>query len=185
MTLNKHRKTAIIVWVLIILAYAVIGTWNPDQKWIAMSLEIISWVSVIAIAILMFPLLKPYGKKLSLSYLILKGIEGMLMIIAWVLFFIHSEWLLELRDEIYLVHGYIFAVPALIFYYLLYKSKLVPRWLSIWWFIASIILIIVNLLEVIGIIPMIEILYLPIVLNELILAIWLIVKWFNLSSIKK
>ena len=44
-------------------------------------------------------------------------------------------------------------------------------------------LILVNLLEVTGIISELMILKLPIVLNELVLAIWLIVKGFNPSAL--
>ena len=152
---------------------------------LGMFLEVISGVAVISIATLMFPLLKPFGEKISLWYFALKAVEGLLMIIAGVLFFIHQSSLLELRDQIYLVHGYIFAVPALMFYYLLYQSKFIPRWLSVWGIVASILLVIVNLLEIMGIIPGLEILYLPIVLNEAILAIWLIFKGFEMSAIKQ
>ena len=105
------------------------------------------------------------------------------MIIAGILFLSYSPLLLEIRDGIYVGHGYIFAVAALIFYYLLYQSKLIPRWISVWGVIAAILLILVNLLEVMGIIPASMILYLPIILNELVLAIWLIVKGFNPSAI--
>ncbi len=182
--MNNNRKIAIIVGILILVAYSIIGTNNPDAKIQGMFLEVISGLAVIGIATLMFPFLKPFGKKISLWYFVLKGVEGILMIIAGVLFFIHTSSLLELRDQIYLVHGYIFAIPALMFYYLLYKSKLIPRWLSVWGVIASILLVIVNLLELMGIIPRLEILYLPIVLNEVVLAIWLILKGFNMSAIK-
>jgi hypothetical protein len=80
-------------------------------------------------------------------------------------------------------HGYIFAIAALIFYYLLYQSKLVPRWISVWGVIAAILLVLVNLLEVMGLIPGLMVLYLPIILNEVVLAIWLMVKGFNPSAI--
>ena len=182
--MNKNRKTSIIVGVLILVAYSILGTNNPNAKLLGMFLEVLSGLAVIGIALLMFPLLKPFSNKLSLSYLALKGVEGVLMMIAGVLFYSHTSPLLELRDQIYLVHGYIFAVPALMFYYLLYQSQLIPRWLSVWGVIASILLVIVNILELMGLIPGIEILYLPIVLNEVVLAIWLIFKGFNLSIIK-
>ncbi len=181
---NTNRKTAVLVGILILTAYGILGTNNPDAKSTGMLLEFMSGISVIAIAILMFPYLKPYGQALSFSYLFLKGIEGVLMIIAGTMFLIHSPELLLMRDRIYLVHGYIFALPALIFYYLLFKSKLVPAWLSIWGMVAATILVIVNLLEAAKMIPLIEILYLPIVLNEIVLAIWLMVKGFNIRSHK-
>lgn len=181
--MNKNRKIARIVGILILVAYSILGTNNPNAKILGMFLEVISGLAVIGISILMFPFLKPYGNKASLSYLALKGVEGILMVIAGILFLIHTPSLLELRDQIYLIHGYIFAIPALLFYYLLYKSKLIPRWLSVWGVIASVLLIIVNLLELTGNGLGLEILYLPIVSNEVVLAIWFIAKGFNPSAI--
>lgn len=180
---KRNKKVSITIGILILVAYSILGTNNPNAKVLSMSLEIISGLAVIGIAILMFPFLKHYGKKSSQSYLALKSTEGILMIIAGILFFIHTPSLLALRDQIYLIHGYIFAIPALLFYFLLYQSKLIPRWLSIWGSIASVLLIIVNLLELMKIIPALEVLYLPIVLNEIVLALWLITKGFNMPII--
>ena len=181
--MNSNRKTAIIVGVLILLAYSLLGSDNPDAKILGMFLEAISGLAVIVIAILMFPLFRPYNKKVSFWYVVFRGIEGGLMIIAGVLLLSDSNLLLKIRDGIWLGHGYIFAVAALVFYYLLYQSKLVPRWISVWGVIAAILLILVNLGEVTGIIPASMILYLPVILNEIVLAIWLIVKGFNPSAI--
>jgi len=181
--MNSNRKTAISVGVLILVAYSLLGSDNPDAKVLGMFLEVISGLAVIAIAVLMYPRFRPYNKKASFWYVVFRGIEGGLMIIAGILFLSHSPLLLEIRDGIYVGHAYIFAVAALIFYYLLYQSNLVPRWISVWGVIAAILLILVNLLEVMGIVPALMILYLPIILNELVLAIWLMVKGFNPSAI--
>ncbi len=177
--MDTNRKTAIAVGVLILLAYAILGTGNPDAKWVGMLCEVVSGLAVIGIAWLMAPLLLPYGKQATFWYAALKGLEGVLMLVGGVFFLIHTPDLLAVRDSIYLVHGYIFAVPALIFYYLLYRAGLVPRWLSVWGAIAALILVAVNLLEVLNIVPGMEILYLPIVSNEAVLALWLIFKGFN------
>ena len=144
--MNTHRKFAIIVGVLILVAFSLLGSDNPDAKILGMFLEAISGLAVIGIAILMYPLFKPYNKKASFWYVVFRDIEGGLMIVAGILFLSHSTLLLEIRDGIYVGHAYIFAVAALIFYYLLYQSKLIPRWISVWGVIAAILLILVNLL---------------------------------------
>ena len=148
-----------------------------------MLFEVISGIAVIGIAVLMFPLFKRYNEKLSILYIVFRSIEGGLMIIAGFLFLSNSTSLLGIRDGIYVGHGYIFAVAALMFYHLLYTSKLIPRFISVWGFIAAILLIFVNLLEVMGIIPASIFLYLPIITNEVFLAMWLIFKGFNPSAI--
>ncbi len=183
--MDSYRKTAIIVGALILIAYGVLASSITESKIIVMLFEVISGIAVILIAVLMFPLFKPYNEKASFWYIVFRSIEGGLMIIAGILFLPHNNLLLGIRDGIYVGHGYIFAVAALFFYYLLYQSKLIPRWLSVWGFIASILLILANLLEITGLIPGLMILYLPIISNEVVLAIWLILKGFNLPEEEK
>jgi len=59
---TSDRKTAIIVGILILLAYSLLGSDNPDAKVLGMFLEVISGLAVIGIAVLMYPLFKPYNK---------------------------------------------------------------------------------------------------------------------------
>ena len=180
--MNTHRKTAIMVGILILVAYSVLGSGNPEAKILGMGLEVISGLAVITIAVLMFPLFKPYNKNASYLYIVLRSIEGGLLIVTGILFLSYNPLLLELHSGIHAAHGYIFAIAALTFYHLLYQSILIPRWLSVWGFIAAILLILVNLLEVTGIVSELMILKFPIFLNEIVLAIWLIVKGFNPSA---
>jgi len=180
---NEHRKTAVIVGVLMLVAYSVIGSGNPEAKVLGMLLEAISGFAVIAIAVSMFPILKPYNKKASFWYVFLRIIEGGLLVVTGILFLSNNTSLLEIYDGIHTMHGYIFGIAALIFNYLLYQSKLIPRWLSVFGVIATSLLIIVNLLEVTGIVSELMILKFPIFLNEIVLAIWLIAKGFNPSAI--
>ncbi len=181
--MKLHRKKAIIVGALILFAYAVLASAVTDSKIVVMLAEALSGFGVIAIAIIMFPFFTPYGKKTSQWYLALRGIEGALLIVTGILFLISSTSSLKLYDFIHLYHGYVFAVAAFFFYYLLYRSKLIPRWLSIWGFLATVMLIIVNLVEMTGLATPSMFLYFPIILNEFVLAFWLILKGFNPSAI--
>ena len=181
---NTHRKTALIVGILMLVAYSVIGSGNPDAKLLGMLLEVISGLAVIAIAVLMFPILKPYNKKASFWYIVLRIIEGGLLVITGILFLSNQSLILEIYDGIHAAHGYIFGIAALIFNFLLYQSKLIPRWLSVFGVIATILLLVVNLLEVTGIVSELMILKFPIFLNEIVLAIWLIAKGFNPSALE-
>jgi len=181
---NTHRKTALIVGILMLVAYSVIGSGNPDAKILGMLLETISGLAVIAIAVLMFQVFKPYNKKVSFVYIVLRSLEGGLLVVTGILFLSHNTLLLEIYEGIHAGHGYLFAIAALIFNYLLYQSKLIPRWLSVFGVIATILLILVNLLEVTGIVSELMILKFPIFLNEIVLAIWLIVKGFNPSALE-
>jgi hypothetical protein len=180
--MNKNRRNAIIVGILILYAYAVLASNVLESKVIVMILEALSGIAVIGIAAIMFPLFKSYNVKASFGYLALRFIEGAIMIVGGILFFINTQSLLTLRDQIYVGHAYIFVVAALIFYYLLYQSKIVPRFISIWGIIASVLVLIPNLLNINTTINII--LLLPIISNEVFLAIWLIVKGFNIPLVK-
>ena len=179
-----NRRTSIIVGILILVAYSLLGSGNPEAKILGMVLEVISGLAVIIIAVLMFPLFKPFNKNVSFGYIVSRIIEGGLLVVTGFLFSSQNTSLLHIYYGIHVGHGYLFAIAALLFYYLLYQSKLIPRWISVWGVIAAVLLILVNLLEVTGIISELIILKLPIVLNELVLAIWLLVKGFNPAAIK-
>lgn len=84
--MNKDRRNAIIVGLLIIFAYAVLASSLIDSKIIVMISEALSGLAVIGIAVIMYPYFRSY-KKISKSYLSLKSVEGLLMIIAGILFF--------------------------------------------------------------------------------------------------
>ena len=80
-----------------------------------------------------------------------------------------------------------FILGALVFYYLLYRTEVLPRFISIWGFIASLFLIALNGLLYSGIdagIIVNLVLALPIIANEIFLALWLIVKGFNSSAVE-
>ena len=183
--MKSNRKNAAIVGILILIAYAVLANAITESKIIVMLSEVISGIAVIGIAVLMFPIFKPRSKKLTLSYLFLKAIEGALMIIAGIFFLSLNVSLFEARDPIYVIHTYIFIVSAFTFYVLLYKSKVIPRFISVWGLIAAVLLLIANLLEIsIDTLPVIllAIGYSPIILNEVFLAIWLMVKGFDITE---
>ena len=177
------RKNAIIVGVLILLAYSMLGSGNPDAKMLGMFLEVISGAAVIGIPIIMYPLFKPYNEKISRWYIFFRIIEGSVMIITGALFLSNNTQLLAIRDALWAGHVWVFIAGALVFNYLLYISNLIPKWLSGWGVIGSILLLIVTLLELANIIPLMMITRLPIITNEVVEALWFIVKGFNQSAI--
>ena len=73
---------------------------------------------------------------------------------------------------------------ALIFYAVLYRTRLVPRWLSIWgfaaaaWMLAGTVLIMLDVFS--GTSDSVEAIFvIPVPLGELALALWLILKGFD------
>jgi hypothetical protein len=179
---NSYRINAGIAGVLILLAYSMLAGGNPDERMLGMILEVVSGAAVIGIAFIMYPLFKPFNHRGSRWYITLRVIEGSMMIITGALFLSSNPQLVSVYERIWTGHAFIFIAGALIFYYLQYVSRLIPRWLSGWGLIASVLLLTGNLLELVHITPSMM-LYLPIITNEIVLALWLIVKGFNKSAI--
>lgn len=89
----------------------------------------------------------------------------------------------------------IFALGALIFYVALYRTRLIPRWLAGWGLLAALLWLAWGVAGVFGVfdpastlqvgisIPTETVFALPIALQEMVMAIWLIVRGFNRSAI--
>jgi hypothetical protein len=169
-------------------------------------LELINGIAVIGIAVMMFPLFKKQNEALALGYVAFRIIEAVIIIAAVItpltlialsqsyliagapeasnLLTLGSSFLVVRELLVGQMIGIFFSLAALLFFYLLYQSKLVPRFISVWGLISVALVFTWNLLELFGIsISAGMILALSMILNEIFLAIWLIVKGFNLSAI--
>jgi hypothetical protein len=179
----SNNNRAILVGVFILVAYGVLVSSITESKIVVMFADVISGLAVIGIAVLIYPLFKETDKLLSKGYLILKYAEGIAMIIGGILFL--SSSLQYTRGIIYEgFHVYIFIISAFMFYYLLYKSELVPKFISIWGALGIFALSISTILQLVNIVyPMLDYLLVLIITNEVFLAIWLIMKGFNESVI--
>ena len=166
-------------------------------------------VAVAGIAITMYPILRKHNGALALGYVGARIIEGIIFIVAVIgllsLLTLSQEFvkagapnasyfqnlgtlLLAARDWAGHVLGSIaFSLGALMFYYLLYQSKLIPRWLSVWGLIGAPLALAEGLFLMFDLIDPFStnaiLLNIPIGVNEMVLAVWLIVKGFNSSAI--
>lgn len=92
-------------------------------------------------------------------------------------------------DWIALILGIVFSIGALMIYALFYQTRLVPRWLSGWGFIGGVLYILPNIVNMFGshIAPSLDagigLLMAPLALQEMVFAVWMIVKGFNPSAI--
>lgn len=78
------------------------------------------------------------------------------------------------------------GIAAIIYYSAFYKYKLVPRWLSIWGLIGISLTIISSIIMLFdsGYSTIQTVANMPIALQEMVLAVWLIVKGFSLPENK-
>lgn len=78
------------------------------------------------------------------------------------------------------------CIGALMYYAIFYQFRLVPRWLSIWGLVGCTLTIAASLLVMFGLITHMSAIEgamtLPIAVQEIVLAVWLIVKGFSPST---
>lgn len=85
------------------------------------------------------------------------------------------------RDWAGIVEQFPYGLGALVFYIILFQSELVPRWLSGWGLVGATLILAMGLLRLYG--HPVVYLAIPIILNELVLAVWFVVKGFDLSEV--
>jgi len=173
---------------------------NENLVLIGAFLVLIDAVAVAGIAIVIYPILKKQNEALALGYVGARIGEGLLFIINVItiltLLKLSQEFvkagapdasyyqtlgalLLAAGDWSFVFgFGLVFTISALILNFILYQSKLVPRWLSGWGFVGAVLLFAYYLLQPFNI-NLLEILFIPIAVQEMVFAVWLIVKGFN------
>lgn len=182
--MKSNKNVARIIGALIIIAYGTIGSFVLESKLAIIILELISGLAVLGAAYLLYPILKPFSKKLTTTYTLIKVIEGSVIILGALMLFTSIPQVDAIRDWLGGANVYTFGTRFLILAIIFYQSKLVPRFLSVWGLVASAILMIsflINAVTIITVSPAIS--HLPVISNELLLAFWLIVKGFNPSAI--
>jgi hypothetical protein len=70
-----------------------------------------------------------------------------------------------------------FCLGSLMFYYLFYQSRLIPRWLSVWGLAGAVLYLAAPLLDMFG--HGFGILQAPLAVAEIVLAVWLIARGLN------
>jgi hypothetical protein len=163
------------------------------------------------VPVVAFPVLRKFNEALAVGYVVFRGgletIASLAMVVSWLLllplsrvyqagtpdapnFQALGNSLLEAK-QLSSVSTIVFILGALMFYYVLYQSKLIPRWLSGWGLIAAIPYLATGPLGMFGLISasasststIYSLMVLPLAVQEMVLAVWLIVKGFNPSAI--
>lgn len=183
-------------------------TANESQFILGASFQFIGALACPAIAIALYPVLRQYGEGLALGAVGFRLIEGTLhVVIALCLlvlvtlsraassigpsgltaFQTQSTLVLAGREWLGPLSVLSFSLGAMCYYWVFYQSRLVPRWLSAWGLVAiplvaaSALMVMFQLIESFS--PPQIVLALPLAIQEMVLAIWLIAKGFSSSAI--
>jgi hypothetical protein len=189
--------------------YLINGAAHKNEIALGALMELVLVVTAIGTAIALFPVLKPYGERIALGHLFFRFLEA-----AVILTGIVAILSLSTLSQAYvaadaadattyhalgsLLHAvykwtsmlgplFFLGVNTLMYSYLLYKSKLVPRWLAVFGLFSATTVFAAALVVLSGIAIQLStpvlLMVAPIGIFEMVFAGWLIVKGYNSSAI--
>ena len=165
--------------------------------------QFLMMAAYVGMAITLYPILKRHNESLALGYVgfrlvaaafIVIGVILLLLLLALSREFIkagapvssHFQTVGEIlrtgRDLVNHVGMIlVLSMGGLLFCYLLYLTELVPRWLSGWGLVGTAVTITASFLFMFRIIELMTSVYMnfPLALQEMVFAVWLIVKGFR------
>jgi hypothetical protein len=160
---------------------------------------VIMAAAIAMIPAMMFPVLKRHNEALALGYVINRIIEVVLLLPAAIAPLMllaispgQSAGPLETLRSTYAdwgtpVSAVFFCLSVFLLNYLLYRAHLVPRIISVWALVAVVPYFADSLAVLFGVLsptsPLHSLLIAPLALNEMALALWLLVKGFRPSAV--
>jgi len=180
-----------------------------ETQWIIGTLFVmLMGLSLAMVPVLLYPIFRKHNEVLAFGAVLFRGaieaISYAVMVITMLLLVTVSEiygktgaadasslqilgsMLTAAKDWTEMWGAIIFSIGGLMIYILFYQTRLIPRWLSGWGFIGGVFYIVANLISMFGplhIAPSIDsgigLLLIPTAIQEMVFAIWLIVKGFD------
>ncbi|WP_224450585.1 DUF4386 domain-containing protein [Haloprofundus salilacus] len=179
---------------------------NTMQLTIAALIMAVNSAAVIGISLFLYPTIKQHNETIALGYIGTRIFESILMmggIISLLLLVPLSQEYVQASSADVAVLQFLgtlavqgnfyaysiamsgLAIGSLPLCYLLYQTRLVPRTISVFGLIGYPALLIMMVVEIVGsgVGPILYTLYIPGAIFELGIAVWLIVKGFNSTTI--
>jgi hypothetical protein len=182
---------------------------NDNRVVLTALIEFVWAATAAGIAIALYPVLRKRNRALALGSVAGRVVEGVVVLVGTLSLLAlltlgqesvaagsaaansyqaAGDALLAVRDW---AHGFIaflpFALGALMYYYLLYRSRLIPRWLSGWGLVGAGLCLVATVYagftQEFGFSSVNTVLNIPIGIQEMVLAVWLLVKGFNASAV--
>ena len=184
-----------------------------ETQWIIATLLILLMALSLAMTpVLLYPIFRKHNEVLAFGSVLFRGVleqvTQILVVISFFLLLTVSEiygktgaadasnfqtlgsMLIAAGHWIPVIGGIVFSVGTLMMFALFYQTRLIPRWLSGWGLIGAVlypIAYIVSMFSPLHLQPEIGVgiglLLVPTAIQEMVFAVWMIVKGFNSSAI--
>jgi hypothetical protein len=189
--------------------YLIKGSEHANQVILGAFMELILVVSAVGTATTMFPLLRLYNETIALWHVCFRFLEAIIITVGIIsvlsLLTLSQEFVVAGASDpasfhssgiiLKAIHDWTFmlgplfmlGINTMMYSYIFYKTRLVPRFISILGMTGATCVFACSLFVMFGVFPQISfwgaILAVPVAANEMILAVWLIVKGFNENAI--
>ena len=187
---------------------------NEGQLILVSILNLTMAVAVAGVAFMLYPILRRVAdnavkKGLALWYVGTRATEGAVFVLAVAAtvafmplsrefsaagspdaspFQSTAEVLQFSTDSAYAFGQTVFALGADMLYYLLWQSRIIPQWMSLWGLIASPLFVVASLSLLWTGDPnstLSTVLYIPMAIQEMVMALWLVFKGFNSAALEE
>ena len=165
-------------------------------------------LSLAFVPVVLFPVLRRVNEVLATGYLIIRGaVETttyVIVAIAWLLLVplaetasagpgtasaagVHLGTFVVDSDGASAVMSLVFCLGSVLFYILLYLSRIVPRWITVWGLVAIPLYAAAYLLAIYGVVGInsaeVNLLCMPLAVQEMVLAVWMIARGFRPAAV--
>jgi hypothetical protein len=167
---------------------------NQNQVVLGALLVLVMGFALAMVPVVMYPVFKKYNEVLALGCVVFRGALETVAYIAsagaWLLLvelsrqhaeaaspgapYFHTLSALLAGSTTAWFTSIVFSLGSLMFYYLFYQSRLIPRWLSVWGLAGAVLYLATPLLAMFG--HGFGILMAPLAVVEIVLAVWLIAR---------
>lgn len=183
--------------------YLTAASRRSDRLATAAVLQLVMAAAVVSISVAIFPVLRRATERLAVGYVVARAVEGMVFVVGatglLTLGTLSEHYLASDSDSTYAAlgqlvtaqgdwmgHGIldaaVFGLGALVLNAALYQGRLVPPWLSVWGLAGAAAYLAAGVMVIYGLEPLSMpqvVLEAPLGLQEIALAVWLILKGFR------
>jgi hypothetical protein len=169
-------------------------------------------LSLAMVPVLLYPIFRKHNQVLAFGAVLFRGVfeavgETLLVISMFLLLTVSEIYgktgaadasnfqtlgsmLIAAGHWIQNINGIVFSVGTLMIFALFYQTRLIPRWLSGWGFIGAVLYFIAKIVSMFSPLHLapdigvgIGLLLVPTAIQEMVFAVWMIVKGFNRQKI--
>lgn len=168
--------------------------------------QFLMMAAYVGMAITLYPILKSHNESLALGYVGFRLVAAALIVIGVILLLLllalsqefveagapvssHFQTIGEIlrtgRDLVnHVGMTLVLSMGGILFYFLLYQTELVPRWLSSWGLVGTAVTIVASCLFMFRVVGLTTSVYmaLPLALQEMVFAVWLIAKGIHSAT---